>query len=240
MTTETVRTLERVAKKLGDVSDYKAAQALGVTRQAVSQWRNNNNYMNDGPAVKAAEILGERPETILALIAADRTDDPATKKIWTNLAKQLRATAAATTLAALGFTMFPSDAARSAETRDFAQSVYYVKYEVSALILHSRRYHTDLSRARPARTVGSHAASFFTYCFKCSVAIATSASLKISRSCRTHPASSFGLSTQMSDPRAEGLRLTNQSRNTTTPRTGKVLDVEFRRSALISATSALH
>jgi plasmid maintenance system antidote protein VapI len=127
MKTNTVQILDRVASTLGNVSDYKAAQELGVTRQAVSNWRNDKNYMNDAPAIRAAEILGEKPETILALIAADRSDDPATKRIWTNLAKQLQRTAAATAIATLGFTMFPSDAARSAETSDFAQSVYYVK-----------------------------------------------------------------------------------------------------------------
>ena len=56
--------------------------------------------MADTAAMKLAEILGEPTDAILALVAADRTSDPAAKKQWTNMAKKLRATAAATTMAA--------------------------------------------------------------------------------------------------------------------------------------------
>jgi predicted transcriptional regulator len=127
MNNETNRLLDRAAKRLPTASDYSLANALGVSRAAVSKWRSGRNHMADTAAMKLAEILGEPTDTILALVAADRTSDPAAKKQWTNMAKKLRATAAASTIAALGFTMFPSDAARSAEHADFAHTVYYVK-----------------------------------------------------------------------------------------------------------------
>jgi hypothetical protein len=127
MNNETNKLLDRAAKKLPTESDYSIANALGVSRAAVSKWRLGRNHMADTAAMKLAEILGEPSEVVLALVAADRSSDPGAKKTWTNMAKKLRATAAATTMAALGFTMFPSDAARSQENGEFAQSVYYVK-----------------------------------------------------------------------------------------------------------------
>jgi len=77
------------------------------------------------------------------------------------------------------------------------------------------------------------------YCFMCSVAMATSASLKISGSRWIQPDNSLGFSTQISEARADGLRLTYQSRKTTTPRTENVLDVDSRSNAFIDATCAL-
>lgn len=127
MNIETNRLLDRAAKKLPTESDYSLSKALGVSAAAVSKWRSGRNHMADTAAMKLAEILGEPTDAILALVAADRTSDPAAKKQWTNMARKLRATAAATTLAALGFTMSASNEARSQELREFAQSVYYVK-----------------------------------------------------------------------------------------------------------------
>lgn len=127
MNAETNKLLDRAAKKLPTASDYSISKALGVSSAAVSKWRSGRNHMADTAAMKLAEILGEPTDAILALVAADRTSDPAAKKQWTNMARKLRASAAAVTLASLGFTMFPSDAARSAEHSDFATNVYYVK-----------------------------------------------------------------------------------------------------------------
>jgi predicted transcriptional regulator len=124
MNNETNRLLDKAAKRLTTESDYSLANALGVSRAAVSKWRSGRNHMADTAAMKLAEILGEPTDSILALVAADRTSDPAAKKQWTNMAKKLRSTAAATAMAALGFTMFPTDAARSTPLDKFAQSLY--------------------------------------------------------------------------------------------------------------------
>ena len=132
MNNETNKLLDRAAKKLPTESDYSIANALGVSRAAVSKWRSGRNHMADTAAMKLAEILGEPTDPILALVAADRTSDPAAKKQWTNMAKKLRATAAATTMAALGFTMFPTDAARSAPL-DSSPGMYIMLNQAFAL-----------------------------------------------------------------------------------------------------------
>jgi plasmid maintenance system antidote protein VapI len=106
MKTATVEVLDRVADKLGHASDYRVAKELGVSRQAVSNWRGEKNYMADGAALRAASILGEKPEVLLALLGAERTQDPDARKVWTNLARRLQRSAATGTIAALGFLAF--------------------------------------------------------------------------------------------------------------------------------------
>ncbi|HEX3912688.1 MAG TPA: DUF3693 domain-containing protein [Steroidobacteraceae bacterium] len=115
MNKETNKLLDRAAKRLPTDSDYNLANALGVSRAAVSKWRSGRNHMADTAAMRLAAILDEPTDAILALVAADRTSDPAAKKQWTNMASKLRASAAAVSIAALGFTMFPSDHPRSTE-----------------------------------------------------------------------------------------------------------------------------
>ena len=115
MNIETNRLLDRAAKKLPTPSDYSISKALGVSSAAVSKWRSGRNHMADTAALKLAEILGEPAGSILALVAADRTSDPAAKKQWTNMARTLKASAAAVSLITLGFTMFPDGQARSSD-----------------------------------------------------------------------------------------------------------------------------
>ena len=114
--TQTVQVLDRLAEKLGGASDYRLAKELRVTRQAVSKWRLGENFMTDGPAVHAAEILGERPEVILALLGAERTQDPDARKVWTNLARRLQRGAAAGIVTALGIAAFLNSHAVRAAT----------------------------------------------------------------------------------------------------------------------------
>ncbi|MDP9082202.1 MAG: DUF3693 domain-containing protein [Pseudomonadota bacterium] len=106
MTRPTQQILDRVRAKLGGISDYQAARELGVTQQAVSLWRSGRSIMGDEPAIAAAAILGEKPEVIMALLAADRTQSEKAKKLWTNLARQLRAGTAVAIVGTIGITGF--------------------------------------------------------------------------------------------------------------------------------------
>jgi plasmid maintenance system antidote protein VapI len=116
MATQTIQVLNRLAEKLGGASDYRLAKELRVTRQAVSKWRLGENFMTDGPAVHAAMILGEKPEVILALLGAERTQDAEARKVWTNLARRLQRGAAAGIVTALGIAAFFGNQAVNAAT----------------------------------------------------------------------------------------------------------------------------
>jgi len=85
----TVKVLDRVKARLGGVSDYRAAHELGVTTQAVSKWRVKRNLMDDDAAIRAAEILGEPPGAILAMVQADKAKSARAKALWLAASRHL-------------------------------------------------------------------------------------------------------------------------------------------------------
>jgi plasmid maintenance system antidote protein VapI len=106
MPTATQSFLKRVQSTLGDVSEYRAAKDLGVTPQAVSKWKLGKSFMGDAAGLRVAAILGEKPEVILALLGAERTQDADARKVWTNLARRLQRGAAAGIVTSLGIAAF--------------------------------------------------------------------------------------------------------------------------------------
>lgn len=83
----TIEFLDAVRAKLGNVSDYKAAAALGVTRATVSSWRKGKTKIGDDQAPKFAEMLELPPEYVFATIAAERAKRTEHRRIWERLAK---------------------------------------------------------------------------------------------------------------------------------------------------------
>jgi plasmid maintenance system antidote protein VapI len=111
MSGESLKVLERVAAKLGGVSDYRAAHELRVSRKAVSNWRNGNHFMADDAAIRAAEILGERPEAMLAYLSAERTKSAKARALWSALARRLQRSAATVAGLTVGATALLANAA---------------------------------------------------------------------------------------------------------------------------------
>ena len=136
MPTTTITILDRVEKTLGGISDYRAAKELGVTQQTVSLWRAQRYIMSDKPAIRAAQILGERPEALMSMLAADRTSDEHAKKLWTNLARRLQRSAAAIAMLSLGITAFHSDDAHASMSPHFVGM--YIMSNIEAGTLGSR------------------------------------------------------------------------------------------------------
>ena len=62
-------------------SDYKTAQALGVSRQYLSMCRRGETF-NDDIALELAELIGINPLEIIAAVRAERTKSPEMKKRW--------------------------------------------------------------------------------------------------------------------------------------------------------------
>ncbi len=54
-------------------SDYRCAQMLEVSHQAIQHWRKKGGVMKNETALKAAEILGLPEEVLLASIELERS-----------------------------------------------------------------------------------------------------------------------------------------------------------------------
>lgn len=121
----TIEFLDAVRAKLGGVSDYRAAIALGVTRATVSSWRQSKTKIGEDKAPRVAELLELPPEYVLACVAAERAKRTELRVIWERLAKHAKSLHVLTAvgLVTIGGTHSPPAHAE----RSCAESVYSVK-----------------------------------------------------------------------------------------------------------------
>lgn len=86
------RWLELAKKKSGLQSDYKLAQAIGMTRGAVSHHMTGKiTILSDEACERVAELTGEKLEVILADQHAEQAKSPALRAAWKQLEKHYRA-----------------------------------------------------------------------------------------------------------------------------------------------------
>ena len=74
--------LEQIKARKGFTSDNQIAQALDVTRQAVSNYRCGKTVPDDYTAAKMAELLGRPPMELIAAANAERTKSAKERKFW--------------------------------------------------------------------------------------------------------------------------------------------------------------
>lgn len=82
--------LDLARARAGLPSDRKLAKALGMPAARVSQFRTGTRKLDGKTAVKIAELLGEPPAYVLALVAAERADDDGVAREWRRAAKLLK------------------------------------------------------------------------------------------------------------------------------------------------------
>lgn len=70
------------------VSDYKAANELGITRAAVSKVRGGKTF-GDGTVAKLAELLKVDPRWLLACVQAERAQNVGLRRLWQEAAHKL-------------------------------------------------------------------------------------------------------------------------------------------------------
>jgi transcriptional regulator with XRE-family HTH domain len=86
---DTQELLSVFKKANGNCSNYRAAQLLGVTRQAVSKWFNGHGSMNDDIAARAAQLADLDESYVVACINAERHREDGTFPIWAKICDRL-------------------------------------------------------------------------------------------------------------------------------------------------------
>ncbi|MBN3734656.1 helix-turn-helix domain-containing protein [Burkholderia sp. Tr-20390] len=131
----TVQYLDALKKRLDLPSDYAAAQALGVTRAAVSRYRNGLSVFDESTAIRAAELLDLDPLEVIAACKAESAPDARVRRVWENAWG--KATGATITVAiavvTVGLVGAPSPASSAPIHADNAVSSRYVKLRASQL-----------------------------------------------------------------------------------------------------------
>ena len=132
----TMEILDAIKRRHSITSDYKLAELIGVSKQAVSKYRHGVCSFDNLTAFKVAELLGESPLKILAIIGAERTKRPQDKKRWQELAK---ASLFATALIAGGIFSAPKASVASTQFVSADDSVYIMRrrrWSIESLFLH--------------------------------------------------------------------------------------------------------
>ncbi|KAB0637276.1 hypothetical protein WT34_10630 [Burkholderia stagnalis] len=80
----TIQYLDALKKRLDLPSDYAAAQVLGVTRSAVSLYRNGKTVFDEGTAIRVAELLGLDPLEVISACKAEGAKDARVRRVWEN------------------------------------------------------------------------------------------------------------------------------------------------------------
>lgn len=108
------------------VSDYKAAKMLGVTKQAVSGYRGGYRSFTESAAIRAAELLELDPAEVLVDVLAERTKEKKAREILLEVARSLhRSAAAALMIAPFLFAMWTASPPR-AEAMSAQDSGMYI------------------------------------------------------------------------------------------------------------------
>jgi transcriptional regulator with XRE-family HTH domain len=126
----TVQYLDAVKKRLDLPSDYAAAKALGVTRSAVSLYRNGKSVFDEATAARAADILGLDPLEVISACKAESAPDAFMRKVWENAWGKATGVASTTALAVVvsaGLLATPSPARSAPISADNVISLSYVK-----------------------------------------------------------------------------------------------------------------
>lgn len=116
--------LDKYKKACSLASDNACAVSLGVTRSAVSLWRNGKGHPEADSVERMCEATGESLARWLPLIEAERARSPGARKAWLRLAQ----VAAVLTLT-VGALPSHATAQQSAgyASDNPVHSVYYVK-----------------------------------------------------------------------------------------------------------------
>jgi len=81
--------IDRFKAKRQIDSDYRAAKVLGLSRNAISNYRNGTPTMDEKTAISLARELGERPEAIVIDQMAERATDPTLRASLREMARGL-------------------------------------------------------------------------------------------------------------------------------------------------------
>ena len=139
----TVQYLDALKARLDLPSDYAAAKVLGVTRQAVSKYRNGLSVFDENTAIRAAELLSLDPLEVIAACKAESAPDSHIRRVWENAWGKATGATATTALAAciVGLAAAPSPAHSAPLSSDNASSI---------VIMSSRKRAANDDRRRAA------------------------------------------------------------------------------------------
>ena len=120
----TIEFLDALKAKTGAASDYAIAPILGVTKGAVSLWRNHKGFFDDSTAIRVSKLLEIDPAYVVACVHSERAKGDDQKAVWREIMEKFGGVAASVVI---GFTACALPSPEAFAAAENAQSIYYVK-----------------------------------------------------------------------------------------------------------------
>ncbi len=92
----------------GGLEDEREILNIGVTKQAVSSWRNGTAYFGNPEAIRIAKLLNFDPAYVMACANAERSRTDEERAIWERVARSVAANAAGVAVVGAGLSALPS------------------------------------------------------------------------------------------------------------------------------------
>ncbi|MDH0340240.1 hypothetical protein [Chromobacterium haemolyticum] len=83
--------LEEALEKLGNISQSKKAEALGLSKQAMSNYLIGERIMDDFACIMVAKVLGIDGMIVIAAAQMEREKNQARKDVWEDMLKKMGA-----------------------------------------------------------------------------------------------------------------------------------------------------
>jgi plasmid maintenance system antidote protein VapI len=91
--------LDAIGAKYGLTTDYKIAAMIGITRNAVSNYRHGRTCFDDTTAIRVADLLDLDQEEVLLSCHMERALTPETKAVWARALRRMQSAAASAVIA---------------------------------------------------------------------------------------------------------------------------------------------
>ena len=134
--TAAIELLDKYKKTCSLASDNACAKKLGVTRAAVSAWRNGLRQPESNVIAQLADAIGEDFGFWLARIEAERARTPEAAKPWAALAKRLAQVAMIALIAGIGSVAMPAQSDNNVQSNQslmIDQTIHYAQSFISWL-----------------------------------------------------------------------------------------------------------
>lgn len=71
------------------ISDYKAAQILGCTRQYISRIKTGHKNMSEEMAIRAAKMAGMDTKKVIIRLLIDKSESDEMRQVWEEIQEKI-------------------------------------------------------------------------------------------------------------------------------------------------------
>jgi transcriptional regulator with XRE-family HTH domain len=131
--------IEQAKEKANIESDYKLAQALGISRAIVSQWKSGTKHPSTTQAIQLATLAKMDEMEVIARIEAATAKTPEKRKFWTDYIEKRGLAALASMWILAGSITASPDAEAVLQSKNYAANGDFLKSGIYIIRMTAKR-----------------------------------------------------------------------------------------------------